>query len=167
MHTFSFHKTWVCVLVCFSIASVGLLGAYAVATCAQHARKYRVDAFWPQELPNNWIIGQIGGLAVDRQDHIWVLQRPASNTVDELGASLKPPRSLCCIAAPPVLEFDTQGHLLNSWGGPGQGFDWPTTEHGIYVDKDGNVWIGGNGPADRHVLKFKRDGHFLLQVRHP
>jgi len=167
MHTFSFHKTWVCVLVCFSIASVVLLGAYAVATCAQDAPKYRVDAFWPQELPNNWIIGQIGGLAVDREDHIWVLQRPASNTVDEIGASLTPPRSQCCIAAPPVLEFDKQGHLLQSWGGPGEGFDWPKNEHGIYVDRDGYVWIGGSAPTDRHVLKFKKDGKFVMQIGHP
>jgi hypothetical protein len=134
---------------------------------AQDPPKYRVDPFWPQELPNNWIIGQIGGMAVDRQDHIWVLQRPASNTVDEIGASLTPSRSMCCIAARPVLEFDPQGHLLHSWGGPGEGFDWPKSEHGIYVDKDGNVWIGGSGPNDRHVLKFKSDGHFLLQIGHP
>ncbi len=143
------------------VASAG-----AIAMRAQEAPKYRVDASWPQELPNNWIIGQIGGLAVDREDHIWVLQRPASNTVDELGASQKPPRSQCCFAAPPVLEFDRQGRLLRSWGGPGEGYDWPKTEHGIYVDKDGNVWIGGNAPTDRHVLKFKSDGHFLLQIGH-
>jgi Two component regulator propeller len=143
------------------VASAG-----AVAIRAQEAPKYRVDASWPQELPNNWIIGQIGGLAVDREDHIWVLQRPASNTVDELGASQTPPRSQCCFAAPPVLEFDKQGRLLRSWGGPGEGYDWPKTEHGIYVDKDGNVWIGGNAPTDRHVLKFKSDGHFLLQIGH-
>src|SRR2546430_6536730 len=54
-----------------------------------------------------------------------------------------------CLAAPPVLEFDAQGNLLHSWGGPGEGFDWPKTEHGICVDKDDNVWIGANGPADR------------------
>ncbi len=143
------------------VASAGV-----VALRAQEAPKYRVDASWPQELPNNWIIGQIGGLAVDREDHIWVLQRPASNTVDELGASQTPPRSQCCFAAPPVLEFDKQGRLLRSWGGPGEGYDWPKTEHGIYVDKDGNVWIGGNAPTDRHVLKFKSDGHFLLQIGH-
>jgi DNA-binding beta-propeller fold protein YncE len=144
-----------------------LLSTDVLATCAQDGPRYRVDPFWPQELPNNWIIGQIGGLAVDREDHIWVLQRPASNTVDEIGASLTPSRSQCCISAPPVMEFDKQGHLLHSWGGPGEGFDWPKSEHGIYVDKDGNVWIGGSGPTDRHVLKFKSDGHFLMQIGRP
>jgi len=154
MHTMPFQNRFALVSVSFSIAIAILLSAFPLATRAQEVPRYQVDPLWPLELPNNWIIGQVGGLAVDRQDHIWVLQRPASNTVDEIGASLTPPRSLCCVAAPPVLEFDTQGHLLGSWGGPGEGFDWPKSEHGIYVDKDGNVWIGGNGPTDRHVLKF-------------
>jgi DNA-binding beta-propeller fold protein YncE len=167
MYTFTFHRTCARVLVRCGVASAIVLGAGAFVMCGQDAPKYRVDPFWPQELPNNWIIGQVGGLAVDREDHIWVLQRPASNTVDEIGASLRPPRSQCCMAAPPVLEFDKQGHLLQSWGGPGEGFDWPKTEHGIYVDKDENVWIGGNAPTDRHILKFKQDGHFLMQIGHP
>lgn len=126
--------------------------------------KYQVDAAWPKELPNNWILGQVGGIAVDRHDHIWVLHRPRTNTPDELGASLTPPRSMCCFAAPPVLEFNGQGNLLQSWGGAGQGYDWPANEHGIYVDNDDNVWITGNGATDRFVLKFKNDGHFLMEI---
>ena len=138
-----------------------------VQAAAADAPKFKVDPFWPKELPNNWIMGQVGGMAVDRHDHIWVFQRPGTDTPDELGASLTPPRSQCCMPTPPVLEFDAQGNLLQSWGGPGAGFDWPKNEHGIYVDKDDNVWIGGNGPADRHILKFKNDGHFLMQIGHP
>lgn len=134
---------------------------------AQTPPKYQVDASWPKELPNNWIMGQVGGMAVDRHDHIWVLQRPRTDTPDELGASLTPPRSMCCMPTPPVLEFDSQGNLIQSWGGPGEGFDWPKSEHGIYVDKDENVWIGGNAPADRQVLKFTNNGHFLKQIGHP
>jgi DNA-binding beta-propeller fold protein YncE len=129
--------------------------------------KFKVDPFWPKELPNNWIMGQVGGMAVDRHDHIWVLQRPSLDTVDELGAAQTPPWSLCCFAAPPVLVFDAQGNLLQSWGGPGEGFDWPKREHGIFVDKDDNVWISGADPSDRHLLKFKNDGHFLMQIGHP
>jgi hypothetical protein len=129
--------------------------------------KFKVDPFWPKELPNNWIMGQVGGMAVDRHDHIWVLQRPSLDTVDELGAAQTPPESQCCFAAPPVLVFDAQGNLLQSWGGPGEGFDWPKREHGIYVDKDDNVWISGAGPADRQILKFRSDGHFLIQIGHP
>ena len=134
---------------------------------AQEPPKYKVEASWPKELPNNWIMGQVGGMAVDRHDHIWVLQRPGSDTVDELGASPGTQRSMCCVAAPPVLVFDTQGNLLQSWGGPGEGYNWPTREHGIYVDKDDNVWISGSGMTDRHILKFKNNGQFVMQIGHP
>ena len=134
---------------------------------AQDPPKYQVDPSWPKELPNNWIMGQVGGMAIDRHDHIWVLQRPALHSPDELGAAQTPPWSLCCIAAPPVLEFDAQGNLLQSWGGPGEGFDWPKREHGIFVDNNDNVWIGGAGDTDRHLLKFKSNGKFLMQIGHP
>ena len=156
-------KSWAAALV----ISAGLwMGAGGVAR-AQDAPAYKVDPSWPKQLPNNWIIGQVGGLTVDRENHIWVLQRPGSDTVDELGAAQNPPRSECCVAAPPVLEFDREGNLLKSWGGPGQGYDWPTTEHGIWVEKDGTVWIGGNAPGDRQILKFTNDGKFILQIGHP
>lgn len=128
---------------------------------------YKVDPDWPKQLPNNWIMGQVGGVAVDRYDHVWVLQRPRSNTVDELGAAQTPPRSDCCLAAPPVLEFDTDGNLLNAWGGDAPGYDWPQSEHGIWVDRDNNVWVGGNGATDRQVLKFTSSGRFLMQIGHP
>jgi DNA-binding beta-propeller fold protein YncE len=141
--------------------------AMAYATDAQQIPKYKVDASWPKELPNNWIMGQVGGMAVDRHDHIWVLQRPSSNTTDELGASPAIQESQCCIAAPPVLVFDAQGNLLQSWGGPGEGFKWPSLEHGIYVDRNDNVWISGSGITDRHILKFKSNGQFLMQIGHP
>jgi hypothetical protein len=154
-------------LVSVAIAIVLSADTSAQTAPAPNAPKFKVDASWPKELPSNWIMGQVGGMAVDRHDHIWVLQRPSLNTVDELGAAQTPPWSLCCFAAPPVLEFDAQGNLLRSWGGPGAGFDWPKREHGIYVDKDDNVWIGGADPSDRHLLKFKNDGHFLMQIGHP
>ncbi len=131
---------------------------------------YRVDASWPKQLPNNWIMGQIGGVAVDSNDHIWVLQRPGSNTKDDLGAAQTPPRAECCISAPPVLEFDAAGNLLKSWGGPSTGggasYDWPSIEHSILVDRAGNVWITGSGAKDRQALKFTGDGKFLLQIGH-
>src|SRR5262245_48910591 len=119
---------------------------------------YRVDAAWPRQLPNNWIMGQVGGIAVDRHDNVWVLQRPRSNTVDELGAAQTPPRSECCFAAPPVLMFDREGRVRRAWGGDDPRYNWPTSEHGIWVDDNDNVWIGGNGPTDRQILKFRTDG---------
>ena len=105
------------------------------ASQAQAPPAYKVDASWPKQLPNNWIMGQVGGMAVDRQDHIWVLQRPGSNTKDDLGAAQTPPVSECCVSAPPVLVFDAEGNLLKSWGGPGNGYDWPSSEHSIFVDQ--------------------------------
>jgi DNA-binding beta-propeller fold protein YncE len=153
-------------LVIFLAALASLFLPFAQKAIAQEPPKYQVDPAWPKELPNNWIMGQVGGMAVDSHDHIWVLQRPSTDTPEELGAAQTPPRSMCCMTTPPVLVFDTQGNLLQSWGGPGEGYDWPKIEHGIYVDKDDNVWIGGNGPTDRQVLKFKSNGKFIMQIGH-
>lgn len=128
---------------------------------------YKVVPSWPKVLPNQWLIGQVGGIAVDRYDNVWVLQRPRSLTVDELGAAQVPPRSECCFAAPPVLVFNPEGDLINAWGGDGPGYNWPTVEHGLWIDGDGNVWIGGNGATDRQILKFDANGRFLLQIGKP
>ena len=66
---------------------------------AKRPPKFEVDASWPKTLPNNWVIGQTGGIAVDSRDHIWLLQRPRSIAERYLGPSLTPPRSTCCVAA--------------------------------------------------------------------
>ena len=126
--------------------------------------RYAVDASWPKTLPNDWIMGQAAGVAVDENDHIWVVQRPRTLTEDEKAAALAPPRSKCCKPAPPVLEFDQEGNLLRSWGGPGQGYDWPQNEHGIYIDAKGFVWLAANGDNDGQVLKFTKDGKFVKQL---
>jgi DNA-binding beta-propeller fold protein YncE len=128
------------------------------------APRFEVDPFWPKPLPNNWLLGHVAGIAVDAEDHIWIVQRPGSLTEDEAGAAQDPPRSDCCLPAPPVMEFDQEGNLLQAWGGPGPGFEWPENEHGIFVDYKGNVWIAGNGENDHQVLKFTHDGTFLLQI---
>ena len=127
------------------------------------APRFQVDPRWPKPLPHHWVIGQAAGVAVDRHDHIWVVHRPRTLTGDERGTVRKPGRAPCC-APPPVLEFDVRGNLLQAWGGPGPGYDWPLNEHGIYVDADDHVWIGGNDQKDHQVLKFARDGKFLLQI---
>ncbi len=141
--------------------------------------RFVVDPFWPKPLPNKWLVGQVGGIAVDSHDHIWIIQRSRTLTVDEAGAAQTPPRSECCKPAPAVMEFDREGNLIQAWGGPADpGFletrcvepacQWPQGEHGIFVDHLDNVWIAGNGgPADNPdamVLKFSRDGTFLLQI---
>ena len=107
--------------------------------------QFLVDPFWPKPLPNNWILGQVANVDVDKRDHVWIVQRPRTLTDREVGASQNPPLSKCCFPAPPVMEFDQSGNLLRSWGGPGSGYDWPTSEHGIHVDDNDFVWLGGSG----------------------
>ena len=138
--------------------------APASAPAPADGTKFRVDPFWPKPLPNDWLLGEVAGVAVDSRDHVWIVQRPLSLSEDEAGSAQKPPISICCNPAPPVLELDSEGNVVGSWGGPGEGFEWPATEHGIFVDHKDNVWIGGNGPDDHQVLKFSRDGTFLLQI---
>jgi DNA-binding beta-propeller fold protein YncE len=147
------------------VAVLGLLLLAALPARAQ-APAFRIDPYWPKPLPNNWILGQVGGMAADAQDNIWVLQRPRSLTDDEKGATLDPPRTKCCAPAPSVLVFNQAGDLLKSWGGPGQnlGYDWPASEHAIMVDGKGFVWLSGNGKTDMMLLKFTIDGKFVKQI---
>lgn len=136
----------------------------ATAVHAADAPKFQVDPLWPQPLPNSWIMGQAAGVAVDADDHIWVVQRPRTLTDDEKAATFTPPRTRCCVPAPPVMEFDQDGKLIKAWGGVGEGYDWPLNEHGIYIDSKGFVWLAGNGDTDGMILKFTRDGKFVMQI---
>ncbi len=127
------------------------------------APRFEVDPMWPKPLPNHWVLGQTIGVFADTDDHIWIVHRSSSTLADtEKGIELK--TSECCAGAPPVLEFDQAGNLLRHWGGPGEGYEWPDGNHGIFIDYKGNVWIGGNGAPDSHILKFTKDGKFLMQV---
>jgi DNA-binding beta-propeller fold protein YncE len=126
--------------------------------------QFQVDALWPKTLPNNWILGQVAGITVDRFDRIWVVHRPNSLTPRERAAEHNPPESRCCVAAPPVLVFDQSGNLVRSWGGPGQGYQWPETEHGVFIDGNDFVWLAGSGKTDGQLLKFTMDGKFVLQI---
>ena len=126
---------------------------------------FEVDPLWPQPLPNHWLLGSAIGVGVDSRDHVFVIHRRESfNERTEIGAATDPPTGECCVPAPNILEFDPDGNLVNSWGGPGQGYDWPASNHGLSIDATDNIWIGGNGPQDSHILKFTRDGRFLMQV---
>jgi DNA-binding beta-propeller fold protein YncE len=109
---------------------------------------FQADPFWPKPLPNHWILGSVTGVAVDSRDHVWVVHRgiDSLNTRTESAMGLTPPGAEeCCLPAPPVLEFDPAGNLVSSWGGPGQGYDWPQTPGGIAIDPQGNVWIAAAG----------------------
>ena len=178
------------VLAALGTGSVLLDKRAAVEAAAVQAPMFEVDPMWPKPLPNHWLLGMTIGVSVDGQDHIWIIHRGGSLERMENYAASNPPASECCSAAPPVLEFDEQGNLLAHWGGPGEGYNWPVSNHGITVDYKGNVWIGGNGrgtaaaggPAlptaevqvasnaafnDNMILKFTQGGKFLMQIGKP
>ncbi len=125
------------------------------------APRFEVDPLWPKPLPNHWRIGSTIGVGTDAKDHVYIVHRPGSLTRNEL--HLDQGRGPCCAAAPPVLQFDPAGNLVRSWGGPGKGYEWPESGHGITVDTEGNLWMGGNGGNDDHFLQFTPEGKFLRQ----
>ena len=134
------------------------------------ATDFEVDPTFPQTLPNDWIVGQVSGIAVDSRDHVWVAHRPVSLSALRAGAAQDPPIAMCCVPAPPILELDPDGNVVQGWGGPSETgeHDWPEEEHGIFVDHEDNVWVGGGaanaGFSGHYVLKFTRDGEFLFQI---
>jgi DNA-binding beta-propeller fold protein YncE len=152
------------------VAAVGVIGAAALLTlpsapalvsAAGGVPQFAVDPAWPPKLPNGWVFGDASSIAVDRSDHVFVLSRPRTVAAENKDH-----------AAPPVVEFDAQGKFVRGWGGPASGYDWPDTEHGIYIDYKDNVWIGGNNPiaqlrltprSDDMLLKFSKSGAFVKQ----
>ena len=127
------------------VASVFLQKKAAVEAAGVSAPRFEVDPLWPKPLPNHWILGQTIGVSVDAQDHVWIIHRAGSLEPGEVHATTKPQTAQCCAPADPILEFDQEGNLIGHWGGPGEGYDWPESNHGITIDYKGNVWIGGNG----------------------
>src|SRR5438093_740113 len=118
----------------------------AVAEAAGvQAPMFEVDPLWPKPLPNHWILGMTIGVSADAPDHIWIIHRQQTLEPKQVYATTDPPGASCCLPAPPVLEFDQAGNLIGHWGGKGQGYEWPDSNHGITVDYKGYVWIGGNG----------------------
>ena len=136
---------FVVVLALLLAASSILQKRAAVEAAGVQAPRFEVDPLWPKPLPNHWLLGQTIGVSVDDKDHIWIIHRAGSLEQGELHATTKPPIAQCCAPAPPVLNYDQEGNLLASWGGRGEGYDWPESNHGITIDYKGNVWIGGNG----------------------
>ena len=156
------------------VLAIGLAGCGETATPADStepgtpggapastADGFQVDPFWPQPLPDGWLLGNVVGVATDSADNVWIIHRPNS----QAGAA----------DTPAVIAFDPGGDVVQSWGGPGDGYDWGTQTHGIYVDYQDNVWVGFGGglPYDPTsatttdnalVLKFTPAGEFLLQI---
>ena len=123
--------------------------------------KFEVDPSWPKPLPNRWVTGEIGGLCLDSKDHVFLVQRVndvggmdghlEGLTGDELNAGQ---------AGPPVIEFDMEGNVVNSWGDPNI---LPKDLHGCAIDRDGHVWLDGS--EDGIVQEYSHDGkELLLQI---
>ena len=155
--------TFLAVIAMLGIGQSLLEKAAAQAGNTVQAPKFEVDPAFPKPLPNHWYQGMTIGVSVDAQDHVWIVHRPDTVSANEAAVDAK--TGTCCSKAPPILEFDQKGNLLRHWGGSdGEGYQWPASNHGITIDYKGNVWIGGNGQGDAHVLKFTQDGKFLMQV---
>lgn len=155
-------KRWLAVLFGVGLPLTAATLPHAVGAASGPVPRFEVDATWPPPLPNGWIMGDSSSIAVDRRDHVFVLSRPRTVAAEHKEH-----------AAPAVLEFDPSGKFVKGWGGPGGGYDWPDTEHGIYVDADDHVWIGGNNPiaqlrltprSDDMLLKFTTTGKFVSQI---
>lgn len=131
------------------------------------APRFEVDPLWPRPLPNHWLLGSVIGVGVDSRDHVFIIHRGDSTLNQRTESTAKGAADECCSAAPPIVEFDPNGNFVRAWGGPGEGYEWPSSNHGITLDDKDNVWIGGNGANDSHILKFTRDGKFLQQIGTP
>jgi hypothetical protein len=152
-------RSWpyVCALLTLAVC----MGGHAHAQSSKHPPEFKVDPTWPT-IPNNWVLGEVTSISVDRHDNIWVLHVPQSV-----------PEAQRANAAPPVLEFDSKGKLLTSWGGPQSGAQWLGREHGIFVDANDFVWIGGRagwprattpGVSDDMIMKFTMAGKLVMQI---
>src|SRR5580765_4404614 len=171
------------VLTSLAVLCPGTPHAGAQSRPGAQAPVFEVDPYWPKPLPNHWVTGSTIGVSVDAQDNVWTIHRPGTVEANFKAADIKAgaavdeeaqpgagratgtdPVGKCCKVAPPVLVYDAAGNLVKSWGGPGKGYDWPDSNHGITVDHAGNVWLAGNGARDTQILKFTNDGGFLFQI---
>jgi hypothetical protein len=123
------------------------------------APQFKFDPDWPKPLPNKWKIGGITGLAVDKDDNVWVYDRPNDLTDIELEAELTPPIADCCKLPPSLIHFDKQGNVLGSIDPP-QG-------HGMAVDAQGFIYTGNDVDGFDSVHKYDpKTGKLLGTVPH-
>ena len=163
-------RMWVCplfLITCVWSAACGLgsdseegISSSTIEVVPTH----EVDPTWPQEMPNDWIMGAVTSVFVDVQDHVWVTHLRETLTEEETGAVQDPPTRLCCVPAPIVIEFDAEGEVVQAWGDPDTQdvSEFPRNPHGLFVDHNDFVWIG----SYRHhrVMKFTRSGEHLMTI---
>ena len=129
-----------------TIAATAVAAQFADAQTRTPPR-YEADINWPKPLPNRWVLGGLGGTCVDAQGHVFILNRQ-----DVLEGELNTGR-----LAPSIIEFDSEGNVVNSWGDPAL---LDPRLHSCHVDKDNNVWIA-SAPSGM-VQKYTHDGSTLL-----
>jgi len=165
-------------------------GADSAAKAAKETPIFEYDPTWPKPLPNNWLPGNIGAIFLGKDDHPWIVQRPNRT----IGPGLNPRYgdfhyygllgfAACCFPAPPVMEFNQAGDLVQAWGeihltdpdtkkeklvgkqvsGPYPEGLWPTLEHGLFIDHKNNVWLTSSQDPSQ-LVKFTHDGKFLLRI---
>ena len=147
---------------CQQTSETGITASTDVSSVTQ-IPTFRIDENWPQ-VPSQWKLGDVSSIAIDAQDNAWILHRSRVLMGDD-----------AAMAAPAVLGFNPDGEFLDAWGGAAAGYDWPQREHGIHIDYQGYVWLGGNNcparnlprlepVADDQLLKFTLDGEFVMQI---
>jgi sugar lactone lactonase YvrE len=132
---------------CAALAIVAGAGIHSSLRAQGAAPRYEFDSTWPKPLPNNWVLGGLGGTCVDARDHVFILNRQ-----DVLEGELNAGN-----LAPPIIEVDPAGNVVNSWGDANL---LDSRLHSCHVDKDGNIWIA-SAPSGM-VQKYTRDGSKLL-----
>ncbi len=150
------------------VIGVVMLGVVPALASAQQsaAPEYTVDPFWPKvPFPNAWLIQGVPFITTDDADHIWAVSRADDMRPDEAMATYSPPRGDCCVPAPEIIEFDSEGNIHNAWGGPGFHPLWPRRPQSVVVDSDFNVWVSAFGQGDG-LMKFTREGEFLWDFPH-
>ena len=154
-----------------AIVALGIAQSALEAVVSQQqmveAPRFQIDPFWPKPLPNGWVMGTVIGVDVDANNNVYIVHRGVTGA--DAAADQDPPLAECCSSAPPVLQFDPEGNLVRAWGGPppDSSYVWPASNHGIAVDGTGNVWIGGNGTGDSHVVVFTNEGQYIRTYGEP
>jgi hypothetical protein len=126
------------------------------------APRFEADTAWPRDLPAHWVLGPGTGVHVDDRDHAWILHRPERISPEDMEAAFDPSISDCCVPAPPLMELDPEGNLVQAWGSVEPAEDWPLMPHGVFVDHQGHVWVATS--IHHQVMKFTRNGEHLLTI---
>ena len=142
----------------FAVLALGVLISFGVIAvpplAAQTTREvkvpeFKVDPYWPKPLPDRWETGQLGGVCVDSKNDVWVVNR----------RNLTKKQLLAANQAPPIIEFDPAGKVIESFGNPNT---VPNGIHGCTAGPHGNIYVAGM--KDGIIQKYSPTGKLLLQI---